>query len=387
MTGTRPVSCIDVKRLDQQPLEIHTMDATTISIDLAKNCLQLAVRERDSITHHRLTRTQAERWFARRAPAAVVMESCGTAHHWGRWLSARGYPVRLLPPLYVKAYVRRDKTDRADALALLEAAQAPDIRAVPIKTVEQQALQHLHRVRSQLMADRTARLNTLRGILREYGIDVPLGASRVVPAVQATLEAVPTLLHATLRGICEELRTFEARIKAIERELKNATVDDPVVRRLQTIPGIGLLTATALVAAVPEVQRFRDARRFASWLGLTPSERSSGMKQVLGRISKRGDVYLRTLLTHGARAVLWHAKRPVAQDRLRRWAVALERRVGHNKAALGVANKLARIAWAVWTKERDYAGEPTRPTQGVADNPPGPQRSRNGSAPRVRDAD
>lgn len=336
------------------------MDATTISIDLAKNCLQLAVRERDRIAHHRFSRGQAERWFAKRAPAPVVMESCGTAHHWGRWLTARGYSVRLLPPLYVKAYVRRDKTDRADALALLEAAQAPDLRAVPLKTVEQQALQHLHRVRTQLMTDRTARLNTLRGILREYGLDIPIGASRVVPAVHAALDGpeVPAVLHATLRGLCEEVRSFEERAKAIERELKAATVEDPVVQRLQTIPGIGLITATALVAAVSEVHRFRNARQFASWLGLTPSERSSGLKQVLGRISKRGDAYLRTLLTHGARAVLWHAKRPGDHDHLRTWALALERRVGHNKAAIGLANKLARIAWAVWTRERDYDDVP-----------------------------
>lgn len=297
------------------------MDATTIGIDLAKNCLQLAVRERGAISHHRFSRGQAERWFAKHAPAPVVMESCGTAHHWGRWLTARGYTVRLLPPLYVKAYVRRDKTDRTDALALLEAAQAPDLRAVPLKTVEQQALQHLHRVRTQLMADRTARLNTLR-------------------------------------GLCDEVRSFEARTKDIERELKAATLEDPVVQRLQTIPGIGLITATALVAAIPEVHRFNNARQFASWLGLTPSEHSSGMKQVLGRISKRGDAYLRTLLTHGARAVLWHAKRPGAHDHLRTWALALERRVGHNKAAIGLANKLARIAWAVWTKDRDYDDVP-----------------------------
>jgi transposase len=334
------------------------MDATTIGIDLAMNCLQLAVRESGAISHHRFSRGQAERWFARRAPAPVVMESCGTAHHWGRWLTARGYTVRLLPPLYVKAYVRRDKTDRADALALLEAAQAPDLRAVPLKTVEQQALQHLHRVRTQLMADRTARLNTLRGILREYGVDVPLGASRVVLAVHAAIDGVPAVLHSTLRGLCDEVRSFEARTKDIERELKAATLEDPVVQRLQTIPGIGLITATALVAAIPEVHRFDSARRFASWLGLTPSEHSSGMKQVLGRISKRGDAYLRTLLTHGARAVLWHAKRPGTHDHLRTWALALERRVGHNKAAIALANKLARIAWAVWTKDRDYDDVP-----------------------------
>ncbi len=366
------------------------MDATTISIDLAKNCFQLAIREHGAVSHHRLKRTQTERLLHRRAPSAVVMESCGTAHHWGRWLTARGYSVRLLPPLYVKPYVRRDKTDRADALALLEAAQAPDIRAVPLKSVEQQALQHLHRVRSQLTSDRTARLNTLRGISREFGIDIPVGASRVVPAVQVRLapsSPLPVMLHATLRGLCEEVRGFESRIKDIERELKRATAEDPAVRRLLTIPGIGLITATALVAAIPEVHRFRSGRQLASWMGLTPSERSSGVRQVLGRISKRGDSYLRTLLTHGARAVLWHAKRPEPQDQLRTWALALERRVGHNKAAIGLANKLARIAWAVWTKERDYEGVPCRTTQGVADNPPGSQRSRNGSAPRVRNAD
>jgi transposase len=194
--------------------------------------------------------------------------------------------------------------------------------------------------------------------LREYGVDVPLGASRVVPAVHAAIDGVPAVLHSTLRGLCDEVRSFEARTKDIERELKAATLEDPVVQRLQTIPGIGLITATALVAAIPEVHRFDSARRFASWLGLTPSEHSSGMKQVLGRISKRGDAYLRTLLTHGARAVLWHAKRPGTHDHLRTWALALERRVGHNKAAIALANKLARIAWAVWTKDRDYDDVP-----------------------------
>jgi transposase len=271
--------------------------------------------------------------------------------------------VVLLPAQYARAYVRRNKTDAADAAALIEAARCPDIRPVPIKSVDQQALQQLHRLRSQWMAARTSRLNFLRGCLREFGIAIPAGAQRAIQAVREAIanqdSPVPVLLHSSLLELLTEVDSLELRCKHIDRELARLNAHDPVVERLLQIPGVGPLTATALRASVVDVQRFPTARHFASWLGLTSREHSSGERRRLGRISKQGDPYLRTLLIHGARAVLLAARsaqrRGSALDRLRIWALDLQERRGHNKAAVALANKLARIVWATWRYERDFS--------------------------------
>jgi transposase len=340
------------------------MDATTIAIDLAKHHFEAVICAGGAITHQRLTRGQFERLLRKHPPTRLVMEACGTAHHWARTARAAGHEVRLIPPHYVSAYRRRDKTDRLDCVALLEADRAYGLPSVPVKSPDQQAVQHLHRVRQQWMRDRTAHLNTLRGLLREYGHDIPLGATKVIPAVYALLEdaenGLPFSLRPTLAALCEQVRALEARVTEIERELERQAAQDPVVVRLRSVPGIGLLTATACVASCGDVQGFDSGRKFASRIGLAPKEHSSGDRRRLGRISKRGDAYLRTLFVHGARSVLCHARRPTVTDPLLLWARQLEQRVGHNKAAVALANKLARIAWAVWHDDTEYQIRPRR---------------------------
>jgi transposase len=342
------------------------MDTTTVGVDLAKSQFELAVAEGEYRIRRRarLTRSQFARFFGNQAPSVVVMEACGSAHHWARALQAQGHEVQLLPAQYVRAYVKRNKTDAADAGALVEAARCAGIRPVPVKSVEQQALQQLHRLRSQCLGTRTARINWLRGALREFGFCIPLGARRGIHAVRqalaATEPAVPALLRPGIEDTLAEIAALEQRCTRIERELADLTHDDAVVHSLRSIPGIGLLSATALAAAIVDVQRFASGRQLASWLGLTAREHSSGERRRLGRISKRGDVYLRTLLIHGARAVL-NASSSAAQrgrplDRLRTWALATRQRCGYNKATVALANKLARIVWATWKYQRPFDG-------------------------------
>jgi transposase len=339
------------------------MQSTTIAVDLAKSVFEVAVSERPGKVsrRHRLSRGQFARFLSEQTPATVVMEACGTAHFWGRQAEARGHRVVLLPPHAVRPYVLRNKTDGADAKGLLEALRNDAVRPVPVKTVDQHVLAGLHRLRSAWMATRTARLNTLRGLLRELGFAIPLGARQVLPHVAALVSdadsGLPDALRPVLAEVAREIRELEARVRAVERSLEAMSRECERVERLRTIPGIGLLTATALVAFVGDVQRFPSGRHLASYLGLTPRETSSGLRRRLGAISKRGDPYLRMLLIHGARSVLLHAKKPTAsRDRLRAWALDRERARGHNKATVALANKLARIVWAVWRREQPFEG-------------------------------
>ena len=334
------------------------MNATTVAVDLAKSVFQLAVADAHwhVIETHRLTRAQFERWFQNREVKLVVMESCGSAHHWARYLMGLGIEVKLLPAKYVRAYVKRNKTDAADAAALLEAVRASDIAPVRVKSVEQQALQGLHRTRSLWMSTRTSRINALRGFCREFGLAIPQGSRTGVEAMSRVLAdpntVIPGLIRGSMKLLIEEIRLLEGRIAQLEKELAELVRHSPACKDLITIPGIGLLTATAMVAATSgEVSHYRDARHFASWFGLTPKEYSSGSSRRLGRISKRGDRYLRMLLTHGARAVLRAATvaRQVGReiDTLKDWALKVQVRTNHNKAACALANKLARICYAV----------------------------------------
>ena len=342
------------------------MNSTTIAIDVAKSVFEVAISEQPGQVRdrQRLSRERFRRFLAERPAATVLMEACGSAHHWARHAQAHGHRAVLVPPHVVRPYVLRNKTDRTDAKGLLEAFRNEDVHPVPVKSETQQALAALHRLRSTWLATRTARINTVRGVLREFGLILPLGAHHVVPHVRTLLEeadsGVPGLLRPALAAAVEEIRAVEARMRAVEQQLEAGAAQTLSVRQLRTIPGIGLLTATALVAAVGDVQRFPSARHFASYLGLTPREDSTGPRRRLGAISKRGDTYLRMLLIHGARAVLWHAKTKTAPppDRLRAWALQVERLRGHNKAAVALANKLARIVWAVWRHGNDYVGTP-----------------------------
>ena len=346
------------------------MHATTVAVDLAKSVFQLAVADAQwrVVETQRLTHTHFERWFLNREVNLVIMEACGSAHHWGRWLNSLGIEVRLLPAQYVRAYVKRNKTDAADAAALLEAARASDMRPVRVKSVEQQALQGMHRIRSLWMGTRTSRINALRGFCREFGIAIPVGARTGIEAISRVLAdpntAVPELIRGTARLLVEEIRLLEARVAQLERELACLAKLSPACTTLLSIPGIGLLTATALVAATSgDVSHFKDARHFSSWFGLTPKEYSSGNSRYLGHISKRGDRYLRMLLTHGARSVLRAAKVAEGAGKevggVRRWALDVQARGNHNKAACALANKLARICYAT-LRDKVPFGESSR---------------------------
>jgi transposase len=242
---------------------------------------------------------------------------------------------------------------------MLEAYRNEDIKPVPIKSVDQQILGSLHRLRSAWVAERTAKINTLRGLLRELGFVIPVGANKAVPEAWLYIEdaesGFPEALRKSFARLCQEIRTLDESIRDAEHQLRALTRHVTAAQRLETVPGIGLMTATALLAFVGDVHRFPSGRHLASFLGLTPREFSSGSTRRLGRISKRGDAYLRTLLVHGARATLWHAKKLDAPDRLRAWALQLEMTAGHNKAAVALANKMVRIAWAVLKHDRDFA--------------------------------
>jgi transposase len=344
----------------------------TVGVDLAKNSFQVVEADAQYrlIGRKRLTRGQFSRWMGTHPPCQVVMEACGTAHYWARVLKGYGHHVKLLPAQHVRAYVRRNKTDAADAAALIEASRSGEIRSVEVKSVAQQVLQQLHRVRTQWQAARVARINGLRGMLREFGIDVPLGAVRGIATIREALEAgdngLPDALRPVSAQLLKEIDEFSERMKEIERLLKSLSAEDVTVQRLQTIPGVGLIVSTAVRAAVSDIHRFRSGRHLSCWLGLTAREHSSGEKRRLGPISKQGDVYLRTQLTHGARAALLAAKNAASRgpklDRLRRWALETERRVGHNKAVIALANKLARIMWAMWKYERTFEGNWARRT-------------------------
>lgn len=340
----------------------------TIAVDVAKDVFEVAVADEKSriVERARLSRAKFPRFFDNRPACAVVMEACGSAQHWARTLTGLGFSLRLLPPQYVRPYRRRNKTDRSDCEALLAAAGNPEIHAVSVKSVEQQTIQQLHRVRSQWLRTRTARINGLRGMLRELGIAIPQGAVSAKREAARLCETLPASLQSTVGLLLAEIHELEARMRVIERELARVAAAQPAIAKLKEVPGIGLLTATALWAAIADPRLFRNGRHLASWIGLTPREWSSGARRTLGRISKRGDVYLRMLLTHGARSVLNRAKQLARAgkplSRLQRWALQLEQRVGHNKATCALANKLARIAWALWRHARVFNGDFTSST-------------------------
>ncbi len=340
------------------------MENTVFAIDLAKSVFQLA------ISHHpgrisqerRLTRSGLLRFMGRQLPSVVLMEACGSSHYWGRELGRLGHQVRLLPARDVARYRRGNKTDAADTHALLEAGRNETICQVPVKSIDQQGLMALHRIRSRWLATRTARINTVRGILREFGLFIPLGASKVVPQTRVWVDdpqaVLPPPLRSILGEVCDEIGELERRLRSVEKQIEILGKQMETVARLRTIPGMGLLGATALVAFVGEVTRFPSGRQFASYLGLTPREHSSGSIRRLGPISKHGDVYLQMLLIHEARSLFFHAQHGAPPDSLRRWALRLQKERGYNLAAVALANRLARIVWAVWLRGQEYKEVP-----------------------------
>ena len=341
-----------------------THHPTTVAVDLSMTVFEVGVADRQwqIVERRRLNRRQFARFLADQPASHVVMEACGTAHYWGRVAQGHGHRVSLLPVRYVKPYLRGNKTDRTDVDALLDAVRTGHIPPVTVKTVAQQEIVALHRIREQWMATRTARINALRGFFREHGLPLPAGPRTSLAAVPALAEQLPPQLALAITSVYEDARTLEMRIANLEKQLRAIAKDDAIVQRRLDIPGIGLLTATALVGSVGRITAFRRGRQFASWLGLTPREHSSGPRRHLGSITKRGNVYLRCLLTHGARAVLLTAQRQAAAHKpltgLQPWAVQLAARKGHNKTTIAVANKLARIVWAVWARDAAYTAAP-----------------------------
>jgi transposase len=338
------------------------MHSTTVAVDLAKDVIEVAVAGEGGLVERRerLGRAAFATMLVQQRPSMIVMEACSGAHFWARKAQANGHAVKLLPAQYVRPYRRRNKTDRADCAALLEAVKNPELLPVAVKTQAHQAIQGLHRLRSQWLATRTGRINTLRGLLREFGVTIPVGAKTALKRLPECIEgpAVPDALRPMLREAVTEIHELERRIDEVEGQLQRLTQHDPDVQAVQSVSGIGLMTSTALVASAVDAKNFKSGRHLASWIGLTPREFSSGSTRRLGAMSKRGDVYLRTLFIHGARSVLLRAgqlqRAGKPLNRLQRWALDLKARTNHNKAAVGLANKMARIAWATWFYGREF---------------------------------
>lgn len=333
-----------------------------ITIDLAKEVFELAIANSQyRITQReRLSRSDFEAFMRQQVPETIiVMEACGMAHHWGRTFQQAGHQVLLLPAQYVRPYRRRNKTDRADCEALLEAYRCDGLKPVAVKSIQQQELQHLHRLREQWKQTRNARFNFLRGVLREQGIFLPTGNKAALIKANQAIEHLSLVSLQLIQPVIAELRQLETDLHKVEQEINRLTCTNPVVQRLRSIPGVGLITSTALVAAIGKADQFTSGRHLASWLGITPRESSSGHRRQLGSITRQGNPYLRTLLIHGARSVVLSSKRKAKAgkplSRLQDWIVQLEKRVGHNKATVALANKLARIIWVCWTREVDYS--------------------------------
>lgn len=340
------------------------MQIATIGLDIAKNVFQVhgVDGEGRAVLRRKVRRDQLLALFSGLAPCLVGMEACATAHHWARELGALGHDVRLMPPAYVKAYVKRNKNDAADAEAICEAVTRPTMRFVPVKSADAQSVLMLHRARHLLVRQRTAQVSAMRAHLAEYGIVAPKGRAHVrdlVAALDSAAGLLPDLARQTLLLIARMIESLSAQIRKIEIELMAWHRATPACRRLETIPGIGFITATALVATVSDARAFRSGRQFAAWLGLVPRQNSSGGKDRLGGISKMGDRYLRHLLVVGATAVVRYTKRKATTVSI--WANRLLERKPARLVTVAVANKMARIAWAVMAREENY-----RPTPAAA---------------------
>jgi len=331
-------------------------DVTVVGLDLAKNVFQVHGVASDGrvVIRRQIRRAQLLTFFDRLPRCLVGMEACASAHHWGRALSALGHDVKLMPPAYVKAYVKRGKTDAADAEAIAEAVTRPTMRFVAIKTEEQQAALMLHKTRDLLIRQRTMLINALRGHLGEYGVVAargPAGVKRVLAALELEQDRLPDSARASLQGLATQLANLQAEIEALEQRILDWHRASEISRRLATIPGVGPITATAMAATVPDPSLFKSGRQFAAWLGLTPRSQSSGGKERQAGISKMGDGYIRRLLVVGATAVLRMARQKGGGA----WINGLIERKKPKAAAVAIANKNARIAWVLMARGEMYA--------------------------------
>jgi transposase len=339
------------------------MKIIRVGVDLAKNVFQVHGMERNekAVWRRKLRR---ENWLkvlqeTVEPGCEIGMEACGGAHHWARQLQAQGYTVKLIAPQFVKPYVKSNKNDANDAEAICEAMSRPNMRFVSVKTVAQQDIQAVHRVRCGLIEQRTAKANQIRGLVAEYGLTAPRELSQLRIALPLWLEDAENGLSGRFRklldGLWHDLRRLDDRVAELDREIDLIARADPLAKRLQQLRGVGPVIATALVATVGDARHFANGRQMAASLGLTPRQNSSGGKDRLLGISKRGDAYLRTLLIHGARSTLRTAKGK--NDRLSQWVTRIAQNRHHNIAAVALANKTARIAWAMMKHGTDYQPE------------------------------
>lgn len=340
------------------------MKSTIIAIDLAKDIFEIAIANNHYriLSRKRLNRRQFESWIeSLQTPSIIIMEACGTAHHWGRYFQNRDHQVALLPVHYVSPYRRRNKSDRIDCEAMLEAHRCSGIHPVPVKTQAQQELQLMHRLREQCKQTRVQRINFIRAVFREQGIPLSKGPHQAIKEANEALDQLSDNSLQLLLPVFDELATLMKTLLKMEQTIDRITYQQQDRVVLQSIPGVGLLTSTAFIASIGKPEHFSSGRQMACWLGITPREYSSGHKRFLSGISKKGDVYLRTLLIHGARSALNAAKtvkrsgKPLT--RLQLWAIQLEQRIGHNKATVALANKIARIMWACWKQNKPYQAD------------------------------
>ena len=333
------------------------MKVTTIGFDLAKNVFQVhGVDERGHVVvRKQLRRDQVATFFANLPACLIGMEACGSAHHWARKLQGLGHRVRLISPQFVKPYVKSNKNDAADAEAICEAVTRPNMRFVPIKTMEQQAVLSVHRVRQGFVKARTAQANQIRGLLTEFGLVLPQGINNVMSRVPQLIVDAATDLPASMRQLVERLlenmKVLDRQVKELEAQIKAWHLGSELSRKLEKIPGIGALSASALVASIADARSFKNGRQLAAWLGLVPKQDSSGGKPKLLGMSKRGDTYLRTLLIHGARSAIVAAQK---KGKPNVWLSGLLNRRHPNIAAVALANKNARTIWALLAHEREF---------------------------------
>lgn len=334
------------------------MDICTIGLDLAKSIFQVHGVDAlgQVVVRKALRRSQVLPFFSKLPPCLIGMEACGTSHHWARELTALGHDVRLMPPAYVKPYVKRGKTDAADAEAICEAVTRPTMRFVPVKSPEQQAALSMHRTRDLLVKQRTQVINMMRGLLAEFGIDIPKGLERALTKAREIVDGatpdIPAEAIKIIGTLSQQALDIHVRLRELDQDLIVWQRSSDVACRLMTIPGIGPISATALAASVTDPHQFRSGRQFAAWLGLTPLQKSSGGKERLGRITKMGDKYLRKLLVVGATSLVRHARhKPETVDPR---MVDLLARKPVRVATVAMANKTARIVWAIMTRGEVY---------------------------------
>ena len=334
------------------------MHVTTIGLDLAKNIFQVhGITADGTVAFNRpVRRVQLLKFFEKQPACLVGIEACGSAHHWARELTRLGHDVRLIAPNYVKPYVKRGKSDAADAEAICEAVTRPTMRFVPIKSVDQQRVLSQHRVRELLIRQRTQLSNVIRGLLNEFGYIVSKGL-RYIRAFAEKMRAgeapeLPSTAQHVISELCDQIMELDQRLKSIEKQIFKEARKDERVQLLETIPGIGPVNASAIVATIGSGEQFKNGRDFAAWIGLTPLNKSSGGKESLGRISKMGNQYLRKLLVAGMTARVSAAK--AYPDRVDPWTKALLERKPVRLATVAMANKAARIAWAVLSQKEPF---------------------------------